>query len=82
MAKKTPKDDKGRFEWPFGPRNYLFFGVGIITIIVGYITLAAGSITLAPILLVLGYCVLIPVSIIINGKKKTAPVEEIPQSES
>ncbi len=77
MAKKEKNAEKGRFEWPFGPRNYLFFGLGILIIIVGYITLAAGSITLAPILLVLGYCVFIPLSIMISGKSKTAPAEEV-----
>jgi uncharacterized membrane protein HdeD (DUF308 family) len=77
MVKKDKKAEKVRFEWPFGPRNYLFFGLGIVMIVVGYITLASGSITLAPILLVLGYCVLIPLSIIISGKSKTAPVEEV-----
>ncbi len=33
---------------------------GLASIGVGYIQLDAGSMTLAPILLVLGYCVLIP----------------------
>lgn len=75
MAKKARKEEKARFEWPFGPRNYWIFGIGILVVVVGYISLAAGSITLAPILLVLGYCVLIPVSIIIDGKKKIPPAE-------
>jgi len=35
-------------------------------IVVGFITLASGSITLAPILLVLGYCVLIPVGLLVK----------------
>jgi hypothetical protein len=77
MAKKTKKENKERFEWPFGPRNYLFFGIGLLIIIVGYISLAAGSITLAPILLVLGYCVFIPISIIINGKRKMPSAENL-----
>jgi len=77
MAKKTKKENKERFEWPFGPRNYLFFGIGLLIIIVGYISLAAGSITLAPILLVLGYCVFIPISIIINGKRKVPSAENL-----
>ncbi len=77
MAKKTKKEAKERFEWPFGPRNYLFFGIGLLIIIVGYISLAAGSITLAPILLILGYCVFIPISIIINGKRKAPSAENL-----
>jgi hypothetical protein len=77
MVKKTKKAEKGRFEWPFGVRNYVLFGIGLLVIIVGYITLAAGSITLAPILLVLGYCVLIPVSIVISEKKETPPADDV-----
>jgi hypothetical protein len=77
MVKKAKKETKERFEWPFGPRNYLFFGIGLLIIIVGYISLAAGSITLAPILLVLGYCVFIPISIIISGKGKAPSAENL-----
>jgi hypothetical protein len=47
-------------------KNYAIMGVGIVTIVVGFITLASGSITLAPILLVLGYCVLIPVGLLVK----------------
>ena len=46
-------------------------------IVVGYISLSAGSITLAPILLVMGYCVLIPISIIIKGKSEVAPAKDV-----
>ena len=45
-------------------KNYAIMGAGLATIIAGFITLASGSITLAPILLVLGYCVLIPVGLL------------------
>jgi len=47
-------------------KNYAIMGAGLVTIIVGFITLASGSITLAPILLVLGYCVLIPVGLLVK----------------
>ena len=77
MAKKEKKTASEGFEWPFGPRNYILFAIGIIVIVVGYISLSAGSITLAPILLVLGYCVLIPVSIIIRGKSEVAPADDV-----
>ncbi len=76
MAKKIQKGDEDRFEWPFGPRNYIIFAIGLLVIIVGYISLSAGSITLAPILLVLGYCVLIPLAIIIKGRTEEPPAEE------
>ena len=47
-------------------KNYAIMGAGIVTIVIGFITLASGSITLAPILLVLGYCVLIPVGLLVK----------------
>ena len=55
---------------PFTKKNYIWFAVGLVVIVLGYITLGYGSITLAPILLVVGYCVIIPVAIIINGGKE------------
>ncbi|MCK4396624.1 MAG: hypothetical protein E3J41_02765 [Candidatus Cloacimonadota bacterium] len=50
----------------FNKKNYSLFAAGIISIIIGYIFLSKGSITVAPILLVLGYVILIPTSIIIK----------------
>jgi len=44
----------------FGRKNYILFGLAALSIVAGYITLSTGSITLAPILLLLGYLVLIP----------------------
>ncbi|MEO0079577.1 MAG: DUF3098 domain-containing protein [candidate division WOR-3 bacterium] len=49
-----------------GKKNYIIMAVGLLTIVVGFILLAKGSITLAPLLLVVGYCVLIPVSLLIK----------------
>jgi hypothetical protein len=42
--------------------NWKIFIVGMAAITLGYILLMTRDITVAPILLVLGYCVLIPVS--------------------
>ncbi|MBN1694342.1 hypothetical protein JW879_02945 [candidate division WOR-3 bacterium] len=47
--------------------NSIIFAAGILSIIMGYIFLARESRTLAPILLVLGYAVLIPISLIYKG---------------
>jgi hypothetical protein len=49
-----------------GKKNYAIIGAGVVTIAGGFISLASGSITLAPILLVLGYCVLIPVGLLVK----------------
>ncbi len=66
------KEKKGqeKTKLPFGRKNYLVFVLGILVIVLGYILLGYGSITLAPILLVLGYCVIIPISIMIRDKKE------------
>ncbi|MEO0292777.1 MAG: hypothetical protein ABIN61_00965 [candidate division WOR-3 bacterium] len=50
--------------------NSIIFLSGILSIILGYIFLARGSLTLSPILLVLGYAILIPVSLIYKGWEK------------
>ena len=67
-TKKPAKESQDQVKWPFGKRNYLVFALALMVIIIGYITLGQGSITLAPILLVLGYCVLIPIALIIRGR--------------
>jgi uncharacterized membrane protein HdeD (DUF308 family) len=53
----------------FSKRNWQWLGAGAIVIIAGFITLSQGSITIAPILLVLGYCVLIPIGILAGPKR-------------
>jgi cbb3-type cytochrome oxidase subunit 3 len=61
---------------PFVKENYYLFGIGLFVILIGYIALAHGpwnsfsSLTLAPILLVIGYCVIIPVAILYRKKQK------------
>jgi uncharacterized membrane protein HdeD (DUF308 family) len=70
MAEKTKKNNlvDDEFKWPFGKKNYLVLALAVVVIVIGYITLGQGSLTLAPILLVLGYCVLIPIALIIRGR--------------
>jgi hypothetical protein len=46
-----------------GPRNYIVLGAALVSLALGYWLLSRGSTTLAPVLLVLGYCVLIPVGL-------------------
>jgi len=55
---------------PFGKTNLIVFIAGLVAIILGFITLASGSETLSPILLVLGYCVAIPVAILWKDKRQ------------
>ncbi len=46
------------------PRPWLWWGLAIVTILLGYADLARGGTTIAPILLVAGYCVLVPLAIL------------------
>ena len=78
QARKTPAKKKQAegFSLPYTRRNLIIFGAGILTILVGYVFLAQPpvngfmSLTLAPILLVIGYCILIPVGLLL-GKSST-----------
>ena len=68
MVKKKRKKEKKppAKKLVFSRRNWMAFMVGIIVILVGFYALSRGSMTLAPILLVLGYCVIIPLAILIK----------------
>ena len=61
--------------WNFTFKNYWMFLTGLIFIIVGYILMINGevysfqSLTLAPILLFLGYIIIIPAALIFQDKK-------------
>lgn len=49
----------------FSTLNWALLGVAAAVIVAGYVSLAAGSTTFAPVLLVLGYCVLVPLGIFV-----------------
>ncbi len=81
MAKPVHKRDMKRkharvTHMPLGRQNFLIMGVGLLVILAGYLTMLTGSvegflpIVVAPILLVVGYCVLIPFGIIYRPSKK------------
>jgi hypothetical protein len=82
---KPGRKFKAKTNVPFTKRNYQLFGIAIALLIVGYIALAQGpadsfwSLTLAPILLVIGYCVVIPVAIIFSKKNNQVqkPINDV-----
>ncbi|MDA0711711.1 MAG: hypothetical protein O3B73_16045 [bacterium] len=65
-------------ELPYSGRNLRFFAIGIVFILAGYFCTSRPpvdgfvSVTLAPVLLVLGYCVFVPIALLI-GERKSAP---------
>ncbi len=69
-AKKTQVKQKKEFSFPFEKINFIIIGIGIIDLIIGFFCLAQDSVdgfvptVIAPILLVLGYCVIIPYGIL------------------
>ena len=44
-------------------RNLVFLGAAVLSLVAGYLILDAGYATTAAVLLVLGYCVLLPLGI-------------------
>ena len=61
--------------WFFEKENYVFFIAGIISVILGYIVMTTGetysfqSLYLAPVLLFVGYIILIPIALIYKKDK-------------
>jgi len=66
---------------PFVAANYWILGAGVALIVLGYIALAQDpwdgfmALVVAPILLVLGYCVVIPVGILFRSKQERGATE-------
>jgi hypothetical protein len=67
---------------PFTKKNYQILGIGLLAIVLGYVALSQqpwdGTMPLvvAPILLVLGYCVIVPFGILYRQKKETSTASE------
>ena len=63
-------------KWDYSRTNYLIVLGGIIIIVLAYVIMATGetysfqSLTLAPIMLVIGYLVIIPLAILYKPRKR------------
>ena len=66
---------KEQKQFPFTRRNWILFGIGLLVILFGYVLLSIPpadgfwSRTMAPLLLVTGYCVLIPIAILSKDRR-------------
>ena len=77
MAKEIKKEKKKSVptQMPFGKQNLQLMGIGLVFLVVGFILIAQPpvdsfvSLTLAPIVLLIGYLVIIPYAIMYNPKK-------------
>ncbi len=78
-AKAATKRKVSSMPLPFTKKNYQILGIGLLIIILGYVALSQqpwdGTMPLvvAPILLVLGYCVVIPFGILYRQKSEATP---------
>lgn len=66
-AAESRKSDRGSIEEaPLTTINYVLFIAGLLVITAGWFLLRAGHVSISPILLILGYCVMIPLGIIVR----------------
>ncbi len=63
--KNAPSAPKPGVSLRFSRVNLILGGAALVALTLGYVLLANGSITAAPILLVLGYVVLVPLALIL-----------------
>jgi membrane protein CcdC involved in cytochrome C biogenesis len=71
---KRLKSEQSHLHFAMTAKNYSIIGLGILVIIIGYFLMNANSVdgfmptVVAPILLVLGYCLIIPFGILYTDK--------------
>ena len=79
--RRTPERKKAQ-ESPYSGRNLRLFVLGLVVIALGYFFLSRPpvdgfmSLTLAPLLLVVGYCVLIPMALLSKNKENEPQTED------
>ena len=80
MANKVDRKNTGSAGgsegWPFGNKNYLLFGLALLVTTIGFVLLGVGDVSWAPVLLVVGYCVLMPLAIIVKDRPEPGNSEE------
>lgn len=86
MAKVVKKSKKSQVQeklhLSLTTKNFIIIGIGILSIVIGYVFMSQNSVdgflptVIAPILLVLGYCVIVPIGILYKDKTKEPEEEE------
>lgn len=64
-SRERGRERRASFGW--GLRNLALAAGAVIAVVVGYVLLDRGSVTAAPVLLVVGYLVLLPAAIFLGG---------------
>ena len=82
QAKKGKQDNI----FPLERENFIILGIGLVVIIAGYVALSGNvvegfsQLTLAPLLLVIGYCIIMPIGIMYRKKEKPETLQGNPQA--
>ena len=79
---------KKEFYFPLEKENFMIIGLGILLLIIGYVLMSQNSVdgfmptVAAPLLLVAGYCIVIPYGIMKRPKSQItqSPAEEVTES--
>lgn len=75
---------KKEFSFPLERENFMIIGLGVLLLVIGYVLMSQNSVdgfmptVVSPILLVAGYCVVIPYGIL---KKPKSEITETPAEE-
>ncbi|MBS1519225.1 MAG: hypothetical protein JSS91_14160 [Bacteroidetes bacterium] len=86
IRSKKQKREQSHLHFAMTSKNYYIITAGIILIILGYILMNQNTVagfmptTVAPILLIFGYCVVIPVGILYKGKEVIETEEVVKES--
>jgi len=70
MRKRGNTGERRSSGFGLRPVNYALLGSAVVAIVLGYVLLDRGSVTAAPILLVLGYVVLIPAGLVVGLRER------------
>jgi hypothetical protein len=83
---KQVRKTKTEHVFPFEKENYVIMGIGLLFIVAGYIAMSGNvvegfsQLTLSPLLLLTGYCVIIPIGIMYRKKQKPPSQDSTTQS--
>jgi hypothetical protein len=88
VSSKKQQKSGVQWNFPLSTSNFLYFGIALAVIVIGYVLMATGitsepqkyldtwanpmAIVVAPTLLVLAYCVIIPLAIMKRSKSESA----------
>ncbi|MBL8007455.1 MAG: hypothetical protein JNJ56_07985 [Ignavibacteria bacterium] len=87
LKSKKQRKEQSHLHFAMTSKNYLIIGIGIALIILGYFFMSENSVsgflptTLAPVLLITGYCIVVPIGILYNDKGESAVTTEEVKSE-